>query len=218
MKVYFFSGIAADRRAFKHIHMPAGFDAVYIDWISPLINESLSEYAMRLAEKINKEEPFCLVGLSLGGIIASEIAVRYHPHFTIIIGSVPVCSQLPSYYKWARRLKVHRLLPGSLYKNAAFVKHFFTREAPEDKKDIYRMLRAADPSFIRWGIHAVLNWANNEMPKSLTHIHGTRDEVFPFAFTSPTHVISKGDHMLVISHPEEINRIIAERLSDRDIQ
>ncbi len=51
------------------------------------------------------------------------------------------------------------------------------------------------------------------MPESLTHIHGTRDEVFPFAFTSPTHVIPKGDHMLVISHPEEINKIIVQALS-----
>jgi pimeloyl-ACP methyl ester carboxylesterase len=212
MKVYFISGIAADSRVFKHIRVPAGFEAVYIDWIRPYSNESLSDYAIRLAKKINTEESFCLIGLSLGGIVASEIAVRTHPRAVIIIGSVPVYTQLPGYYKWVRRLKLHKLVPGSLYKNAAIVKHFFKREDEEDKKDIYRMVRATDPAFIRWGINAVLNWTNNQLPPSLTHIHGTRDEVFPFAFTSPSHVIPKGDHMLVISHPNEINLILKEVL------
>jgi pimeloyl-ACP methyl ester carboxylesterase len=212
MKVYFISGIAADSRAFKHIQLPSGFEAVYIDWIKPGIDESLSDYAIRLSEKIDLEENFCLVGLSLGGIVASQIAVRTHPRAVIIIGSVPVYTHLPGYYKWARRLKLHKLVPGSLYKNAAIVKHFFTKENEENKKDIYRMVRATDPAFIRWGINAVLNWTNNELPQSLTHIHGTRDEVFPIAFTSPTHVIPKGDHMLVISHPQEINLILKEVL------
>jgi pimeloyl-ACP methyl ester carboxylesterase len=213
MKVYFIPGIAANSRIFKHIRLPEPFEAVYLDWIKPVRNESLSAYSIRLLKKINTKEPFCLVGLSLGGIVASEISVRTHPQVTIIIGSVPVANQLPAYYRWVNRLKLHRLLPGSLYKNAAIIKHFFTKENKEDRKDIYRMVRAADPEFVRWGINAVLNWTNNELPQMLTHIHGTRDEVFPYAYTSPTHVISKGDHMLVISHPEEINEIIGHALS-----
>jgi pimeloyl-ACP methyl ester carboxylesterase len=216
MKVYFISGIAADRRAFRHIRLPAGFESIHIDWIKPLSNESLKDYAIRLSDKINTREPFCLVGLSMGGIVASEIALRTHPRAIVIIGSVPVYSHLPSYYKWAGRLKFHRVLPGSFYKYASMTKHFFTREPHEDKQDIYRMIRETDPSFIRWGIGAVLSWTNNKMPESLTHIHGTRDEVFPFSFTSPTHVIPRGDHMLVISHPEEINRILAEVLAKQD--
>ena len=208
MKVYFIPGIAANSRIFKHIRLPEEFEPVYLEWIKPVRKESLNVYALRLSKKMNTNEAFCLVGLSLGGIVASEIALRTHPRAVIIIGSVPVIAQLPGYYKWARRINMHRLLPGSLYKYAALVKHFFTREPSEDKRDIYRMVRKTDPAFIRWGIDAVLNWTNNEIPKSLTHIHGTRDEVFPFAFTNPTHVIPKGDHMLVISHPGEINRII----------
>ena len=216
MKVYFISGIAADHRAFKHIRLPEGFETVFINWINPLKNESLGDYATRLSQVINTGEPFCLIGISLGGIIASEIATRCRPKATIIIGSVPVFSELPPYYGWVRRLRVHKLVPGALYKYAAIAKHYFTREAAEDKKDIFRMVRATDSGFIRWGINAVLNWTNEQKPESFTHIHGTRDEVFPFSFTNPTHVIPRGDHMLVISHPEEINTIISQVLSNTD--
>lgn len=208
MKVYCISGIAADKRAFKHIRLPIGFETEYIAWVKPIKKESLHEYAIRLTEQINTREPFCLIGISLGGIMASEIATLYKPKTTIIIGSIPVFSQLPPYYIWMGRLKIQKLVPGTLYKFAAITKHFFTREPAEDKQDIYTMARETDPAFIRWGINAVLNWTNEQMPESLVHIHGTRDEVFPFTYTRPTHIIPKGDHMLVISHPEEINNII----------
>ncbi|RYD69520.1 MAG: hypothetical protein EOP53_27030, partial [Sphingobacteriales bacterium] len=65
MKVYFISGLAADCRVFKRIQLPAGFESVYLDWIPPLPNESLQSYAMRMAESIDTNEPFALVGLSM---------------------------------------------------------------------------------------------------------------------------------------------------------
>jgi pimeloyl-ACP methyl ester carboxylesterase len=212
MKVYCISGIAADKRAFKHIRLPEEFEIVFIEWIKPLKKESLSDYAKRLSETIKTSEPFCVIGMSLGGIVASEIAVMCKPLTTIIIGSVPVYSQLPPYYKWVRRFQIQKLIPGTMYKFAAIAKHYFTRESAEDKKDVYRMIRDTDPAFIKWGINAVLHWTNEKKPAFLTHIHGTRDEVFPFVFTNPTHVIPKGDHMLVISHPAEVNKIIKEAL------
>ena len=43
MKVYFVSGLAADKRVFKHIILPVGFETVYLDWITPLKNESLKK-------------------------------------------------------------------------------------------------------------------------------------------------------------------------------
>ena len=213
MKVYCIPGIAADRRIFKNISLPNGFEAVHIDWIKPEKEESLSAYARRLAEKINATEEFIIIGISLGGIMASEISTRYNPRVTIIIGSVPDASQLPPYYQWARKINIHKLIPGRFYKMASIVKNYFSSLPAEDKKMAIQMIRDADPAFIRWGVDAVLKWTNQQKPKNLVHIHGTRDEVFPFAFTSPTHVIPKGGHLLVISHAEEINRIIGESLN-----
>jgi pimeloyl-ACP methyl ester carboxylesterase len=82
----------------------------------------------------------------------------------------------------------------------------------EDKKMIINMIWGADPAFIRWGIDAVLTWNNQQMPENLVHIHGTRDEVFPYSNTSPTHTIPKGGHVLIMTHAEEINKIIRDTL------
>jgi pimeloyl-ACP methyl ester carboxylesterase len=213
MNVYFISGIAADGRLFRRIHLPEGFEAVYLNWIKPHQNESLKSYALRLAEKIEPGKPFVLIGTSLGGIVATEIALRLHPLALIIIGSVPVDTQLPGYYRLIEKLKLHRLFPGSLYNFSAKVKHHFTREDAEDKKIIIQMISETDPSFVRWGINAVLQWKNREIPDGLYHIHGTRDEIFPYRYTAPTHTIPKGDHVIVITRAEEVNGLISEILA-----
>jgi pimeloyl-ACP methyl ester carboxylesterase len=210
MNTYFISGIAADGRLFRHIRLPTGFDAVYLNWNKPHPDESLKSYADRLAEKINVQEPFVLIGTSLGGIVAAEIALKYNPIAVIIIGSVPVVSQLPGYFRLAEKLKLYKLFPGSFYKFSAKVKHHLTRENPEDKKIIIKMISETDPAFISWGIRAVLKWRNRQIPKSLYHIHGTRDEVFPYGCTSPTHTVYKGDHVIVITRHEEVNNMLAE--------
>ena len=79
MKVYFLAGIAADSRIFKNIQLPVGYEAVFIDWITPIRDESLSSYAFRLSDAIDKSEPYYIIGVSLGGIIACEISIRNTP-------------------------------------------------------------------------------------------------------------------------------------------
>ena len=74
MKAYFISGIGADYRLFTHIRLPEGFETCYVHWIPPEKDETLPVYARRLAEQIDTSEPFVLIGFSLGGIMAVEIA------------------------------------------------------------------------------------------------------------------------------------------------
>lgn len=212
MNVYFISGIGGDRRLFKHIQLPGDFQIRHVDWIVPGKKETLPEYAFRLTEQIDTRQPFILLGTSLGGIMAVEIAKRFAPVATILISSVPVSAQFPLYYAAARYLRLADLLPASLIKRASVLKRRFTREKEADKQLILQMIRDGDPWFIKWALTAVLEWRNEEIPQPLWHIHGTRDEVFPFRLTRPSHRIQKGGHLLVISHAEEVNRILRDLL------
>ncbi|MFL5810585.1 MAG: alpha/beta fold hydrolase, partial [Flavisolibacter sp.] len=116
MKVYFISGLAADERAFKHIHLSSHHEVVHLQWIEPLQNESLESYALRLSERIDAKGKFALVGLSFGGMIATEISKLLHPVRTVLISSVPCSQHLPGYYKFAHSLGLHRVVPVSLIK------------------------------------------------------------------------------------------------------
>jgi pimeloyl-ACP methyl ester carboxylesterase len=216
MKVYFISGLAADRHVFRHIRLPDHCEPVYLDWITPEENEPLQGYAMRLSSKINHDEPFVLVGLSFGGMLAAEIARQYPARATILISSVPASHHLPGYFRLAAMLKLHRVFPITLIQKAAVLKRYFTSETKEDKIMLKNMIRSSDTRFIRWALNAVLTWKNQELPGRLYHLHGSRDGILPCWCTKPTHTISKAGHLMVLTRAEEINAIIKEILSEEE--
>ena len=212
MKVYFISGLAADKRVFKYIQLPTGCEAVFLDWIVPEKEETLPSYALRLASKINTSEPFALVGLSFGGMLATEIAKVYKPVVTILISSVPVSKELPGYFRMAGKMGLHKIVPVSLLKSSAATKRFFTREKNADKKLLWEIIHESDAGLIRWSVDAIMNWQNDVVPQPVWHIHGTRDEILPVRFTHPTHTIPKHGHMLVMTASGMVNDLLAKAL------
>ncbi len=212
MKVYFISGLAADSRVFKHITLPKGYEAVHLEWIRAKRNESLESYACRLAEKIDTSEKFVLIGLSMGGMIAAEIAKRAKPVTTILLSSVPTYRQFPFRFKLAYYLRLHKFIPGQFFKSASLLKRFFTAEKSEDKKVIAQVIKESDPAFIRWALGAILQWKNEEVPDPLWHIHGSKDEIFPVKHTKPTHVIPDGTHLMVMDSGARISTLLEEIL------
>lgn len=213
MKVYFISGMAADSRVFKHIRLPEGYEMVHLDWIRPEKNESLAGYAQRLAHRIDTTERFAVIGLSFGGMLATEIAKLYKPVVTILISSIPLSAHLPVYFKLAAKFRLHKVVPVRLLKTSAAAKRLFTAETNEDKKLILQLIRESDSAMIRWSIQAILSWNNDAIPSPVCHIHGSRDEVLPIRFTKPTHTIIKGGHMLVMTEAKQVNEILREALA-----
>ena len=218
MKVYFIPGIGADYRLFTHIRLPEGYTPSHIHWIDPFDKEKLSDYAFRLSEQIDRSEPFILVGLSLGGMMAVEIAKRIPPVCTIIISSIPVTTHLPRYFRFAGKLGMGKLIPASFLKAATAAKHALTMYPAANRRLMFDIIRAGDDRFIRWAITAVLEWENKEVPQPFYHIHGTRDEIFPISLTKPTHIVEKGDHMFVVSQPEIVNHLLKEIISDQPVE
>lgn len=212
MKAYFISGMAADSRVFRYIRLPEGYEPVYLDWIQPGKNESLPDYAMRMAAGIHTNEPFALIGLSFGGMLAVEIAKKYKPVMTVLISSIPCSDHLPGYFKMAGKLRLHKLVPISLLKSGAMAKRFFTNEKSDDKKLLWQIIRESDPRMIRWSMEAILSWKNEDLPQPICHIHGSRDEILPIRYTQPTHTVKSGSHMLVIEEAASVNEILQNAL------
>jgi pimeloyl-ACP methyl ester carboxylesterase len=218
MKVYFISGLAADSRVFKNIVLPEGFEMVHLDWIAPIQKESLGSYSARLATRITPGEKFALIGVSMGGMIASEIAKQFNvpgkhrPVITILLSSVPIHKHLPAHLKVAGFLKLYKLMPTGILKSATVLKRFFTSNTAEDKAIISQLVKESDPAFIKWAIPAILHWKNEKIPQPLLHIHGTKDRTLPIRYTRPTHVIKRGCHVMVMNRAEEVNQLIKEAL------
>lgn len=213
MKTYLISGIGADHRMFTHIRLPEGYETQYIPWIDPLEDEPLQAYAIRLSVPIDSSEPFVLIGFSLGGIMATEIAKVTPPVRTILISSIPLSSELPPYYIRAHRLHLSKFARPSLWKFLTAVKTLLTIRSRDDRKIMADVIWSGDDAFIAWAIEAVLRWQNDTLPQSLSRIHGARDEVFPIGYTHPDYTIPKAGHNLTMTHPNDVNGLLARILS-----
>jgi pimeloyl-ACP methyl ester carboxylesterase len=218
LKVYFIPGIGADYRLFTHIRLPEGYTSSHIHWIDPVDKEKLSDYAFRLSAQIDQSDPFILIGMSLGGMMAVEIAKRLDPVCTIIVSSIPVKSHLPGYFNLAGKLGLGKLVSPSFLKAATRAKHALARHSDANRRLLFDIIRAGDDRFIRWALSAVLEWENKEVPQRFYHIHGTRDEIFPISLTTPTHIVEKGDHNFVISRPEILNQMLKKIILDQPAQ
>lgn len=213
MKVYFIPGLAADKRVFRHIQLPEGYEAHYLDWIPPHHHDSLQEYAMRMAEQIDTSEPFVLIGLSFGGMLSIEIAKKFTPEKLILIASISHPSQLPYYYRKAFQLGLHRFLTPAIIKNGVYLKRYFTSESAEDKKIIRQMARDMDQAFISWAMGAVVSWETEEHNLPAHHIHGTRDLILPHRYTKPSVSINQAGHLMIFDRAGDINKVLLDLLT-----
>ena len=93
--VYLMPGLAASSAIFERIEFPvATFEIVFLEWEIPLYNESLSDYAKRIATKITHPNPV-LIGVSFGGILVQEMARFVTARKVIIISSVKCNLEFP---------------------------------------------------------------------------------------------------------------------------
>jgi len=214
VKVYFISGLGADRRAFYKIQLPPSYEPVYLDWIKPLPGEDLPEYAKRFTKSIKSDEEFVIIGLSFGGILASEIAKIISPKKIIIISSMGSNKEQPWYFKLAGKFGLHRLISPALYKRATLLHRFMGAGNKEMKAIVYNYVKNADPEFIRWSLDVIVHWQHSERLNNLIHIHGSDDHLLPCRYVHADYIIQKGEHLMVMNRAQEVNRILAKVLTN----
>jgi pimeloyl-ACP methyl ester carboxylesterase len=211
--VYLISGLGADHRLFNRIELPKVYNLIHIEWIPAAKNESIPNYAVRLSQQIDSSYPFYLIGLSFGGMIASELAKVLNPLKTIIISSASTALEIPWYYKIAGFLKLPVIIPISLLKSTnSFTYWIFGARTKQERALLKQVLKDTDSKFLKWAMNAITSWKNKERPKKLYHIHGTADKILPITLIKPDFRIENGEHLMVYSESKLISKVLLEKM------
>lgn len=206
-KIYIFSGLGVDKRVFENIDFE-NLDIEFVDWIPILENESLQNYAERISIVIKSENPI-VIGLSFGGILAVEISKIKKLKKLILIASAKNKNELPGIYKFARNLKLDKIIPTSVLKNQNFITNWmFGINTNAEKQLLKTILKETNPNFMRWAISEILNWKNELTPQNLIHIHGNKDRIIPIKNVKTDYIICNGGHFMTVNKAKEIEKII----------
>ncbi|MBL4703751.1 MAG: alpha/beta hydrolase [Flavobacteriales bacterium] len=216
MKVFLIPGVGSDRRLFDNFTLD-GHEIVYLDWLPFGKAKGLREYAEVMAKAINTDPPFALLGVSMGGMVATEMAKLLHPEKTILVSSSKTHKEFPPKIKMFRAPRLHYLGgPGGMLKWFALrMKFVLGTKGGGNSEVVTAMLKDTGNKHLRTSILAVMNWRNLEIHSSIVHIHGTKDWTLPHKYVKADHYIEGGSHLMIYDKAEEISTLVHQILDDK---
>ena len=216
MTLYFISGLGADERVFQKLKLPAEWKIQHLAWLTPLPKEPLENYCKRMASLINTAEEYAVVGLSFGGMVATELVKLIQPSQTVILSSISTRQELPVSFRLAGKLGINKIVPAFLLnKIYPFTYWYFGVKTKEEKQLLRQIIKDTSPQFLQWAIDQILHWKNEVRPANLVHIHGTKDHIFSIRKTKADIKVAGGGHLMVNSKADEISAILKEVISGK---
>lgn len=213
--LYLMPGLAASPKIFEFIKLPEEqFEIFYLEWLLPLKNEKLSDYALRMTLNI-KHENVVLIGVSFGGVLVQEISKHIKVRKLIIVSSVKLTTELPTKMIVAKTTMAYKLLPTQLVANIDLLAKYAFGKSITKRLELYKKyLSVSNVSYLDWAIKEMVCWENEAYPDNMVHIHGDKDVVFPIKHISNCISIKGGTHIMIINKykwfNENLPRIILE--------
>lgn len=212
-QIFFISGLGADHRAFDRIKLD-DYEQTHLPWIVPEWKDSIHSYARKMAEPILKAENPIVIGLSLGGILASEMTTFMPNLKVILVSSIKSHTERPNLLKMGRWFPIQGLMPPNTMKKFTFLWELAQRKRLKvDGKHMVQMFKDQDDKFLRWAILHAPKWRGKGDESRIAHIHGTADRMFPIRRVKNPIVVEGGTHLMVYLKADEITKLIQLELN-----
>ncbi len=198
--IYLMPGMAAAPSIFENLNFDNfSFELHLLEWQMPEKNESLKDYAIRMA-KFVKHDDAVLIGVSFGGVIVQEMAKFLDLKRLIIISSVKCTDELPPKMKFAARTGIFKILPTGLVSYVDQFEKIAVGDFLKKRAKLYKQyISVTDKQYIDWAIKHMVTWKCELPDEKVIHIHGDNDEVFPIKYIKDAIVVRGGTHIMIVN-------------------
>ena len=212
-QLFFISGLGADHRAFDRIKLD-GYEQTHLPWIIPEWKDTMHTYARKMAEPILKAENPVVIGLSLGGMLASEMTTFIPNMNAILVSSIKSHTERSNILRLGRIFPVQGLMPpNTMQRMTFFWKMAQQKRLKGDADHMIQMFQEQDDKFLRWAILHAPKWRGKGDETRITHIHGTADRMFPSKRINNFIPVHGGTHLMVYVKGEEVSQLIQQELN-----
>ncbi|WP_435578451.1 alpha/beta hydrolase [Gilvibacter sp.] len=212
--VYLIPGMAAGPEIFENIHLPSDrFKVIILEWMIPHPEESLEDYAKRMADRVDDPAGY-LVGVSFGGVMAQEMKAFLPEAKVIIISSVKSRAELPKRFALAQKSKLYQVLPTGLVVNSRNLKRFAIGPRSKKRLELYdKFLSVRNKQYLDWAIKMMICWPRETPDPEVAHIHGDKDIVFPIKNIDGAATVAGGTHAMVIYRAKSVTQELLKLLN-----
>ncbi|MDH5366288.1 MAG: alpha/beta hydrolase [Cyclobacteriaceae bacterium] len=211
--IYLIPGQGADERLFGNLTIE-DYTMKHIKYHVPEKNTSLKEYALQLSYQIDTTQKFALIGVSLGGMLATEMNEFLTPEKIIIISSAKSQYELPFRYRFQKIVPLYKMFSSRAIKRGATIMQPLVEPDRNKEKETFKsMLADKNKYFMKRSVQMIIKWDRKTYSKNIVHIHGDKDNTIPIKNVNYNHLINGGSHMITLTRPDEISKIINEELN-----
>lgn len=209
--VYFIPGMAAGPEIFRNIKLPEeNYRVEVLEWLIPSRNETLQDYAKRMADRV-KEPEAILVGISFGGVVVQEMAQFLDLKKLVIISSAKTRYELPRRMRIAGFTKAYKLIPTSAVLSAEDLTKFSIGPKSKKRLRLYQeYLNVRDKNYLDWALQKMVTWDRLTEVQGVVHIQGDKDTVFPIKYIKKSIIIPGGTHIMILNRGREISKKLLE--------
>ncbi|MBK6627959.1 MAG: alpha/beta fold hydrolase [Flavobacteriales bacterium] len=214
MDVHLIPGLGADHRLFGRIDLP-GHRVIAHDWPTMPAGSTLADLAARLAERVDRTVPHALVGVSMGGMVAQELAALTGPQRVVIISSWKGPHEMPAPIKVLRGTHPEKLLSRAFIQRT---KPFLRWQMGATDADAIALLDALlevhPVAQLQVQVDAVLRWNGPARPvPGLVHVHGDNDHLMPLGPIRGAVVVKGGGHLMVYTLAPTVSALVQRALA-----
>jgi len=207
--IYLFPGQGSDERLFDSLEFENHQEIVHIKYPIPEKGSSLTDYAKRISQQIDTSQQFVFIGVSLGGMIITELNDFLNPQQSIVISSAKTRTELPFRYRFQKVIPIYKIVPPKLMlAGAKFLQPIVEPDRNSNKTTFKSMLAAKDPLYMKRTVAMIINWDRKTAKENIIHIHGTKDHTIPIRNVKPSDIVEGGSHMMTLTEASRVNEVL----------
>lgn len=211
--LYLIPGQGSDARLYSEIQINGPYRIQHIQYETPEADMNMKEYAALLGKQVDTSKPYSIVGVSLGGMLASEMTDFLDPDQTVIISSAQNRNEIPVRYAIFQKILIYRYVNGEMAKRNVIRFQPIMEPADSAHQEVFvSMISDKDPLFLERTIPMIVHWQRDTFNDDIIHIHGTRDRTLPIRNVTYDYCIEGGTHIMTLTRAEEISELLNEVL------
>ncbi|MBI3518531.1 MAG: hypothetical protein HY062_04135 [Bacteroidetes bacterium] len=212
MVIYAIPGLGTTEKLYVNTKID-GVEIIILSWPVPEKNDTMQSYAQKFLPQINTAIPFCLLGVSFGGMLCVELSKIISPEKTFLVSSSKLRKELPWFIRLFKYIPVYKLPSERQHRKMANQGRWIIGFGKAYIPEFLDMVNSMTKDYFRYCISMIVNWNGKSFPNNIVHIHGTKDRLLLYKYVKPDHSITNGSHAMIVFQADEINRIIEKELN-----